>query len=117
MQGQGRVAEADAHFKNGVVLLRECRHTEAEACFREAMRIDPRLATPWVGLSQIQAERGDIASSFNPSLRNRSADGATMRRPYSRCYLRSSGTGSRFPRHPLRRPKRGAQTPAHRGDD
>jgi hypothetical protein len=63
MQGQGRPADADAHFKNGVALLRECRHTEAEACFREAMRIDPRLATPWVGLSQIQAERGDIASS------------------------------------------------------
>ena len=61
MEGQRRIAEA--HFKNGVALLRECRHTEAEACFREAMRIDPRLATPWVGLSQIQAERGDIAAS------------------------------------------------------
>ena len=54
---------ADAHFKNGVALLRECQHTAAEACFREALRIEPRLATPWVGLSQIQAERGDIAAS------------------------------------------------------
>ncbi len=54
---------ANAHFKNGVALLRECRHIEAEACFREALRVDPRLATPWVGLSQLQAECGDIASS------------------------------------------------------
>jgi hypothetical protein len=54
---------ADDYFKNGVALLRESRHTEAEACFHEALRIDPRLATPWVGLSQIQAERGDIAAS------------------------------------------------------
>jgi hypothetical protein len=54
---------AEAQFKNGVALLRESRHSEAEACFREALRIDPRLATPWVGLSQVQAERGDIASS------------------------------------------------------
>ncbi len=54
---------ADAHFKNGVALLRQSRHTEAEACFREALRVDPRLATPWVGLSHLQAERGDIASS------------------------------------------------------
>ena len=54
---------AEAHFKNGIVLLREGRHAEAEACFREALRIDPRFATPWVGLSQLQAERGDIASS------------------------------------------------------
>jgi hypothetical protein len=54
---------ADAHFKNGVALLRESRHTEAEASFREALRIDPQLATPWVGLSQIQAERGEFASS------------------------------------------------------
>ena len=54
---------ADAHFKSGVALLRESRHTEAETSFREALRIDPRLATPWVGLSQVQAERGDFASS------------------------------------------------------
>jgi tetratricopeptide (TPR) repeat protein len=57
------MAAAEAHFKNGVALLRESRHNEAEACFREALRVDPRLATPWVGLSQLQAERGDIASS------------------------------------------------------
>ena len=63
MERSGRMAAAEAHFKNGVALLREGRHTEAEACFREALQVDPRLATAWIGLSQIQAEQGDIASS------------------------------------------------------
>ena len=51
---------AESHFKRGVSLLRESRHDEAEACFRAALRVDPTLATAWVGLSQLQAERGDI---------------------------------------------------------
>jgi tetratricopeptide (TPR) repeat protein len=54
---------AESHFKQGVALLRESRHTDAETCFREALRVDPTLATAWVGLSQLQAERGDIDAS------------------------------------------------------
>ena len=54
---------AGAYFKQGVALLRQSRHDEAEACFREALAVDPMMATSWVGLSQIQAERGEIEQS------------------------------------------------------
>ncbi len=54
---------AGAYFKQGLALLRESRHNEAEACFREALSVDPTMATAWVGLSQIQAERGEIEQS------------------------------------------------------
>jgi tetratricopeptide (TPR) repeat protein len=54
---------AGACFKQGVALLRQGRHGEAEACFREALAIDPTMATAWVGVSQVQAERGEIEQS------------------------------------------------------
>jgi tetratricopeptide (TPR) repeat protein len=54
---------AESCFKQGVAHLREARHAQAEASFREAVRIDPSFATPWVGLSQVQAERGEIDDS------------------------------------------------------
>ena len=65
---QGQLAEfnresAASHFKQGVAHLRESRHIEAEACFRESLRADPTLATAWVGLSQLQAERGEFDAS------------------------------------------------------
>ena len=44
-------------------LARQSRHTDAETCFREALAVDPTMATAWVGLSQVQAERGEIESS------------------------------------------------------
>ena len=54
---------AESHFKQGVRFLRESRHAEAETCFRAALRVDPTFANAWVGLSQLQAECGDIDSS------------------------------------------------------
>jgi tetratricopeptide (TPR) repeat protein len=54
---------AGACFKQGVALLREGRHDDAEARFREALALDPTMATSWVGLSQVQAERGQIGQS------------------------------------------------------
>jgi tetratricopeptide (TPR) repeat protein len=50
-------------FQRGVALLREGRHDEAESSFREALAISPTMATSWVGLSQVQAERGEIEPS------------------------------------------------------
>ncbi len=50
-------------FKQGVASLRHGRHDEAEACFREALRIDPQYANAWVGVSQVQSERGEIDES------------------------------------------------------
>jgi tetratricopeptide (TPR) repeat protein len=55
--------DAEFHFKRGVAFLREWQRTAAEASFHEALRADPSLATPWVGLSQLQAERGEIDGS------------------------------------------------------
>jgi tetratricopeptide (TPR) repeat protein len=54
---------AAAYFKQGVAQLREGRHDEAEASFRQALGVDPMMATAWVGLSQVQAERGEIEQS------------------------------------------------------
>jgi tetratricopeptide (TPR) repeat protein len=51
---------AESHFKRGLTFLRESRHTDAETCFRDALRVDPTFANAWVGLSQLQAECGDI---------------------------------------------------------
>jgi tetratricopeptide (TPR) repeat protein len=56
-------SSAESHFRRGVTLLRESQHSEAEASFREALRLDPKMADAWVGLSQLQAERGDIELS------------------------------------------------------
>ncbi len=49
-------------FQQGLALLRQSRHDEAEACFRAALSVNPTMATSWVGLSQLQSEaRGDRA--------------------------------------------------------
>jgi tetratricopeptide (TPR) repeat protein len=61
-----RPAEADSaktYFQQGLALLRESRHNEAETCFRAALAVDPTMATSWVGLSQLQSERGEIEPS------------------------------------------------------
>ncbi len=61
-----RPAETDpakTYFQQGLTLLRESRQDEAEACFRAALSVDPTMATSWVGLSQLQSERGEIAES------------------------------------------------------
>jgi hypothetical protein len=58
-----QVGTSGAYFKQGVALLRESRHDEAESCFRAALALDPTMATSWVGLSQVQAERGQIEQS------------------------------------------------------
>jgi tetratricopeptide (TPR) repeat protein len=54
---------AAAHFEQGVALLRAGRHDAAETSFRQALTVDRTLATAWAGVSQVQAERGEIELS------------------------------------------------------
>jgi tetratricopeptide (TPR) repeat protein len=54
---------ANTTFNQGAAFLQAGRHNEAEASFRKALSIDPTMATCWVGLSQVQAERGEIEQS------------------------------------------------------
>ena len=60
---------AAAHFEQGVALLRAGRHDAAEISFRQALTVDPMLATAWVGVSQVQAERGEIERSSESAVR------------------------------------------------
>ena len=46
-----------------MAFLEESQLDEAEACFREALRVDPTLAVSWTGVARIQAERGDFEQS------------------------------------------------------
>jgi tetratricopeptide (TPR) repeat protein len=58
---------AEVHHGRGLAFLEESRLDEAEACFREALRVDPTLAVSWTGLARIQAERGDFEQSCQSS--------------------------------------------------
>ncbi len=49
-----------ASFKQGLAHLTAGRLAEAEASFREELRIDPKSAVSWTGLARVQAERGDL---------------------------------------------------------
>jgi tetratricopeptide (TPR) repeat protein len=51
---------AEAHHGLGLALLDQCRLDEAEACFGQALRIDPSLALSWVALARLYSERGDF---------------------------------------------------------
>ena len=50
---------AEAHHGLGLALHEQGLLEEAEGSYREAIRIDPALAAPWVALARLQAERGD----------------------------------------------------------
>ena len=47
----------------GTEQLQEGRLDEAEASFREALRLEPTLAVAWDGMARIHAERGDFEES------------------------------------------------------
>ena len=53
--------QAHARSRHGAVAAG--RLDEAEASFREALRLDPTLAAAWNGVAQIDAERGDFEQS------------------------------------------------------
>ena len=50
-------------FRTGSCSVARGRHDAAETSFRQALAVDPMLATAWVGVSQVQAERGEIERS------------------------------------------------------
>ena len=54
---------AEARHVEGLVSMKDGRLDEAEACFREALRVDPTLAASWLRLARIQEERGDFELS------------------------------------------------------
>ena len=47
----------------GLAHLAEGRLDEAEACLREALRLDPQLAAAWTAIAEIEADRGELALS------------------------------------------------------
>lgn len=52
--------EAQAQYLQGVANLTEGQFDEAEACLREAIRLDEAMASAWATLAAVQAERGQI---------------------------------------------------------
>jgi tetratricopeptide (TPR) repeat protein len=54
---------AQLHHGRGVAFMEQSRHDDAEAAFREALRLDPTLAVAWMGLAGIQAVLGDLEQS------------------------------------------------------
>ena len=59
---------AGAAFKQGLAHLAAARLAEAEAAFREELRIDPKSAGSWTGLARAQAERGDLEEACRSAL-------------------------------------------------
>ncbi len=47
----------------GLLAWKHGRLDEAEACFREALRVDPAAVDSWLRLARIQQERGEIEES------------------------------------------------------
>ena len=47
----------------GMAHLQQGRLDQAEASFREALSLDPKLAAAWIGIASIHAERGDFEAS------------------------------------------------------
>ena len=54
---------ASAQHTQGLFHLAENQLDQAEACLREALRLDPSHASSWVALAGLQAERGDFELS------------------------------------------------------
>lgn len=55
--------QALSRYTRGIVYLTEGQTDLAEARLREAIRLDPTLASAWVALATVQAERGQIELS------------------------------------------------------
>ena len=56
-------SQAQAQYAQGLAYLAEGRLDLAEACLREAIRLDSSMASPWVALAAVHAERGHIELS------------------------------------------------------
>jgi tetratricopeptide (TPR) repeat protein len=56
-------SDADAAYMQGLANLAEGKFDEAEACLRAAIELDATVASPWVALASVQAERGQIELS------------------------------------------------------
>jgi tetratricopeptide (TPR) repeat protein len=55
---------AEGHHRLGKVLQRQCRLTEAEACFRRALELDGDFVGALIGLGNIEAVKGDRQSAL-----------------------------------------------------
>lgn len=55
---------SEAQQRLGTVFQLERRLPEAEACFRAALERDPEYVEALIGLGQVEAERGDVASAL-----------------------------------------------------
>jgi tetratricopeptide (TPR) repeat protein len=80
-------SQAWAQHMQGLTHLAESRLDEAEAPLREAIRLDPALASSWVALAGIEAERGDFEASCQ-SARN----ALTIRPDMAEAYWRLATT-------------------------
>jgi tetratricopeptide (TPR) repeat protein len=56
-------SRAQSEYARGLALLTEGRPDEAEACLNEAIRLEATMASAWVALATVHAERGDIERS------------------------------------------------------
>ena len=56
-------SQAQDQYAQGVALLADGRTDEAETCLSAAIRLDATLASAWVALATVHAERGDITRS------------------------------------------------------
>ena len=59
----GGVRTGQAQHARGMAQLQQGQLDEAEASFREALGLEPKLAAAWNGLARIHAERGDLDQS------------------------------------------------------
>jgi tetratricopeptide (TPR) repeat protein len=56
-------SQAQDQYNKGMACLTEGRLDLAEACLREAIRLDSTMAVSWVALAAVDAERGDLERS------------------------------------------------------
>ena len=75
--------DADAAYMQGLASLAEGKFDQAEACLREAIRLDATMADAWVALAAVQAERGQIELSCQ-SARTALAIRSDLAEPYWR---------------------------------
>lgn len=51
---------AQEQFEQGVSFLKDKNYTQAEASFKKALELDPKFVLPYLGLSDVHQQQGDI---------------------------------------------------------